>query len=148
MNEADLQHYLDAHIPPSRALGVRVEEVGTERVRLSAPLEPNLNHRQTAFGGSVASLAVLAGWSWLHARLAAHQPVPALVVQQQTVEYLAPIDDAFEAICVAPSAAAWQRFDRALSSRGRGRLELMVEVRCRGRCAATFRGLYVAVAAD
>ena len=147
MNETSLQKYLYAQIPLSRALGVRVEEVGPERMRLSAPLQPNLNHRQTAFGGSVSSLAVLAGWSWLLARLAERSPVPAVVIQQQTVEYLKPIDDAFEAICTAPSAAAWQRFERALAARGRARLELTAEVRCRALCAATFRGLYVALSA-
>lgn len=145
MRATDLERYLHEHIPLSRALAVRVEHLGPELVRLSAPLAPNLNHRRTAFGGSVASLAILAGWSWLLARLADRSPVPRLVIQEQTVEYLAPIAAAFEARCPAPSESAWRRFARALDERGRGRLELTAEVISEGQVAARFRGLYVAI---
>lgn len=147
MQAADLERYLHEHIPLSRALGVRVEHLGPESAHLSAPLAPNLNHRRTAFGGSVASVATLAGWGWLLARLAERSPVPHLVIQEQTVVYLAPIDDAFEAICPAPPAAAFHRFLRALDARGRGRVELAAEVRSAGRVAARFRGQFVAIAA-
>ncbi len=145
MRAADLERYLHEHIPLSRALAVCVEQLTPELVRLAAPLAPNLNHRRTAFGGSVASLAILAGWSWLLARLADRSPLPRLVIQEQTVEYLAPIGATFEARCPAPSEAAWRRFVRALDERGRGRLELTAEVLCEGQVAARFRGLYVAI---
>jgi thioesterase domain-containing protein len=145
MCAADLERFLHEQIPLSRALAVRVEHLSPELVRLSAPLAPNLNHRRTAFGGSVASIAILAGWSWLLARLSDRSPLPRLVIQEQTVEYLAPVGAAFEAICLAPSDAAWRRFVRALDGRGRGRLELRAEVLCDGRVAARFRGLYVAM---
>jgi thioesterase domain-containing protein len=145
---AELSAYLSAHIPLTRALAVEVVEVNEQCVRLAAPLAPNLNHRQTAFGGSIASLAILAGWSWLHARLATVTPPARLVIQRQEMDCLAPVTDAFEAVCCAPSEAAWQLFSRALAERGRGRLELAAEVRCRGEVAARFRGLYVAVAGE
>jgi thioesterase domain-containing protein len=146
MRAADLERYLHDHIPLSRALAVRVEYLGPELVRLSAPLAPNLNHRRTAFGGSVASLAILAGWSWLLARFAGRCAVPRLVIQEETVEYLAPIDAAFEATCPSPVEPAWRRFVRALDTRGRGRLELAADVTSEGRLAARFCGLYVAIA--
>ena len=146
MRAAELERYLHEQIPLSRALAVRVEHAGPELVRLSAPLAPNLNHRGTAFGGSVASLAILAGWSWLLTRVVDRRPMPRLVIQEQIVEYLAPIDAAFEASCPAPAEAAWCRFLRSLDERGRGRLELAAEVTSEGRVAARFRGLYVAIA--
>jgi thioesterase domain-containing protein len=145
MNPATLQAFLHEYIPLSRALAVEVVEVGLERVQLAAPLAPNRNHRQTAFGGSVASLAILAGWSWLHVRLAGTSPLPDIVIQQQQVEYLAAVDDVFTAICAAPPDAAWRKFLRALEQRARGRLELTAEVRCRERLVARFSGQYVAV---
>jgi thioesterase domain-containing protein len=146
MRAADLERYLHAQIPLSQALAVRVEHAGPELVRLSAPLAPNLNHRGTAFGGSVASLAILAGWSWLLIRVLDRRPTPRLVIQEQTVEYLAPIDAAFEASCRAPAEPAWRRFLRALDERGRGRIGLTAEVTSEGRVVAQFRGLYVALA--
>lgn len=147
LRAADLERYLHERIPLSRALAVRVVHAGPELVRLSAPLAPNLNHRQTAFGGSVASLAILACWSWLLVRVADRSPLPRLVIQEQTVKYVLPIDALFEAACPAPPDAAWQRFVRALDGRGRGRLELSADVTCGGRVAARFRGLFVAMSA-
>ncbi|MBS0393024.1 MAG: thioesterase domain-containing protein [Proteobacteria bacterium] len=140
-----LDHYLKANIPLTQAMAVRVERVAPEEVVLVAPLAPNLNHRGTAFGGSVASLAVLAGWSWLAGRLASRAPPPRLVIQQQTIRYLEPIEAEFRARCGAPADDTWRRFLRALDTRGRGRIELEAEVRCAGRLAAQFTGQYVAV---
>jgi len=145
MQAVELERYLHEQIPLSRALAVRVDHAGPELVRLSAPLAPNLNHRGTAFGGSVASLAILSGWSWLLTRVADRDPLPRLVIQEQTVEYLAPIDATFEASCAAPPEPAWRRFLRSLDERGRGRLALAAEVTSDGRRVATFRGLYVAI---
>lgn len=144
---AELQAYLHEHIPLSRAMGVHVLEAGPERVRLRAPLEPNLNHRRTAFGGSIASLATLAGWGWLRVRLAEHEPPVRLVVQKSTIDYLDGIDAEFEAVCPAPPAEAWSRFERMLASRGRARLELAVEVLVHGRVAARLQGTYAAAVA-
>jgi len=141
---AELAAYMNTHIPLTRAMAVEVVEANEKCVRLTAPLAPNLNHRKTAFGGSVASLAMLSGWGWLHVRLAELAPRARVVIQRQETNYLAPIDDVFESVCGAPSNVAWQRFSRALGERGRGRLELKAEIYSHGRVAATFRGLYVA----
>jgi thioesterase domain-containing protein len=142
---AELHGYLHDNIPLARALAVEVLTVTDELVELGAPLAPNRNHRHTAFGGSVAALAILAGWGWLRARLAARAPAPQLVIQRQEMDYLHPIDANFTARCAAAPAAAWQRFERSLAARDRARLELVVEVWCRGRRAASFRGTYVAL---
>jgi len=140
-----VERYLHEHIPLSRAMGVTVKALSAQSLRLAAPLAPNRNHRGTAFGGSVASLAILAGWSWLLTRLAGRDPEPRLVIQEQTVDYLLPVGAAFEATCAAPTDAAWHRFLKALEARGRGRLSLGVDVESEGRLVARFRGAYVAV---
>ena len=64
-----LERYLHEHIPLSKAMGVSVLSVGEEAVTLRAPLAPNINHRETVFGGSASALAILAAWSLLHTRL-------------------------------------------------------------------------------
>lgn len=141
-----MEEYLREHIPLTAAIGVRVIEAGPDLVRLRAPLEPNLNHRSTAFGGSVAALAVLSGWTLVHLRLAS-QGLPArTVVQQSTVRYDAPIHDAFEVVCEAPAADAWARFTRALARRGKGRVWVQASVASEGRVAASFEGAYVSLA--
>ena len=50
-------------------MAVSVKAVTTDTVILAAPLEPNINHKHTVFGGSASALGILAAWSLLHVRL-------------------------------------------------------------------------------
>ncbi|MEQ1858165.1 MAG: YiiD C-terminal domain-containing protein [Longimicrobiales bacterium] len=145
MTAAELERYLHDAIPLSVAMGVRVAEASVARVVLEAPLAPNLNHRATAFGGSVAALATLAGWALIHLRLVAEGVEARTVIQKTEIDYLAPIDGAFAAVADAPDPADWDRFARALGSRRRGRLHVGVRVQQNAVTAATLRGAYVAL---
>ena len=145
MSPDQLQHYLHDHIPISRPLGVRVLAAGPELVRLGAPLEPNLNHRQTAFGGSLSAVAILAGWSWLYLRLAASGFTGRIVIQHHTVDYVAPAEADFVATCAGPGPEPWARFERTLARRGRARVTLDVDVQVEQRRVARCRGRYVAL---
>ena len=71
MTPQALQTYLHQHIPLSQAMDVTVVEASPHQVVLSAPLAPNINHRDTVFGGSASAVAILAAWSMLHLRLSA-----------------------------------------------------------------------------
>ena len=50
-----VERYLHRHIPLTAAMGVRVAAVTLQRAELRAPLAPNINHRETVFGGSAAA---------------------------------------------------------------------------------------------
>lgn len=145
MNSVELQQYLHRHIPISSAMGIAVTSASADEVELRAALAPNLNHRSTAFGGSVASLAVLAGWSLLRIGLDGVTPTPQIVIQRSTMEYLAPIRSDYDAICRRPSHDDWQRFTQAFERRGRGRLKLRVDVSCAGEPAGQLTGEFVAM---
>lgn len=56
-----MQEVLHGKIPITRVMGVRVEGYDERRLVLSAPLDTNVNHLGTAFGGSLNALAVLSG---------------------------------------------------------------------------------------
>jgi thioesterase domain-containing protein len=143
----ELEAYLHAHIPITAAMGVTVLSVGAEGIRLSAPLAPNINHRQTVFGGSLATLAILAGWSLVHVRLRTLGVSARIVIQRETVDYTEPATTDFTAFCPAPDEAAWNRFIALLTRRGRGRLPLTATVESAGIVVATFTGEYVAIQA-
>lgn len=142
---AAVETYLREHIPLSGPMGVRVLETGPERVRIEAPLEPNLNHSATAFGGSVAALALLAGWTLVQAGLERDGLDALTVIHQTSIRYDAPIESVFTAVCEAPEPEAWARFTRTLRRRGRARIHVRVRVEAGGRVAATLQGAYVAL---
>jgi len=138
-----LEQYLHEHIPVSRHLGVRVLAADHAGVRLGAPLAPNLNHRHTAFGGSLSAVAILAAWSYLHHALGGEGPAQRIVIQSNSIEYLAPATGDFEAYCQAPAPERWALFERTLVRRQRARLALDVEVTVGEQLVAQFHGQYV-----
>ena len=85
MLPGELERYLHQHIPLSKAMQVSVVEVLPAGVVLSAPLAPNINHRDTVFGGSASALAILAAWSLLHTRLSGEGIASRLVIQRNTM---------------------------------------------------------------
>ena len=145
MDASALQEYLHRHIPVSQAMGITVVSASLEMIVLRAALAPNLNHRSTAFGGSVASLAVLAGWSLLRLGLDSFTPTPQIVIQHSTMDYTAPIDADFRATCRRPEDAAWRRFLRAFERRGRGRLVVQVDVTAEDQPSASLEAGFVAL---
>ena len=132
-------------IPLAGAIGVRVLESSHEQVRIEAPLGPNVNHRSTAFGGSVAALAILTGWALVHTSLTREGSSARTVIQESSMRYDAPIAAAFTAVCEAPEPEAWARFTRTLARRGRARIRLAVRVESAGVVAARGEAAYVAL---
>lgn len=144
--ERNLQNYLYEHIPLSAAMELEVLVASPSRVLLRAPLAPNINHRNTAFGGSIAALATLAGWSWLHIMLRERLSPPRVVIKSSQMKYEHPVNDEFTAELRPPSEEAYAKFISGLDRRGSGRIELSVDVLCQGEIVAEFQGEFVALA--
>lgn len=144
MSSADLERYLHDHIPLSKAMGVSVMSVDESAVVLDAPLAPNINHRETAFGGSVSAIAILAAWGVLHVRTRREGLSARLVIQRNEVEYEQPIDGRFTSTAHLDEAD-WQRFARLFAKRGKARIAIRSEVESAGRIAARFAGEFVAL---
>ena len=140
-----LERYLHEQIPLSAAMGVRVRLATPQRVRLTAPLAPNVNHTDTVFGGSAAALATLSAWAVLHLRLLGAGLQARLVIQRSSMEYERPIPGDFEAECRFTDERAWERFRATLDRRGRARLTLTARLIHDMQPMASFQGDFVAV---
>jgi thioesterase domain-containing protein len=140
-----MERYLHEQIPLSAAMGVRVREASIARVLLSAPLEPNINHHSTVFGGSAAVLATLSAWTLLHLRLRDAGLAAQLVIQRSAMEYEKPIPGDFDAHCTFDDEQAWMRFRGTLERRRRARLALQAQLLFRAERMASFTGDFVAL---
>ncbi|MEO0374023.1 MAG: YiiD C-terminal domain-containing protein [Cyanobacteria bacterium P01_A01_bin.17] len=112
---------------------------------LSAPLPPNINHRSTAFGGSLSAVAILAAWTYVYCQLQNLSLPCRIVIQGNSIEYLQPVETDFQAHCMAPSQLLWDRFIKTITRRGKGRISLNVEICSDALLAGTFQGQYVAL---
>lgn len=145
MTPTDLQQYLHDHIPLSKAMQVAVVSASADAVVLRAPLAPNINHRETVFGGSASALAILSAWSLLHVRLRDAGVGCRLVIQRNSVEYLRPMDGEFTATSALARPDDWPRFMRMLERRGTARAKVVAELSCSGIVAGRFEGDFVAL---
>jgi thioesterase domain-containing protein len=146
MQAADLEQYLHEHIPLSLAMQVAVVSADEDAVVLRAPLAPNINHRETVFGGSASAVAILSAWALLHVRLQGAGLQRRLVIQRNTMDYLLPIAGDFEArATVTPEA--WRGFTRMLARKGRARIEVQSVLLHGGQEAGRLVGEFVALEA-
>jgi len=139
-----LQQRIATEFPLARHLGIVVDSADDSGIVLRAPLAPNSNDKGTAFGGSLYSLAVLTGWSWVARYLAAHEFNADAVIQESTIRYLAPVDGELCASLAPPSEAQVNKFRKMMERAGRGRIRLRVDIHCKDAVAVHFEGVFAA----
>ncbi len=137
--------YLHDHIPLTAHMGVLVIGYDEQSVRLSAPLEPNLNHRNTAFGGSLSTLGILAGWTLLHLRLQEAGIANRLVIQKSEMQFKRPAMNTLEAVCSQTDVAEWDRFKQMIVEKEKRRMTLVSEIYSDGELVAVNEGVFVSL---
>lgn len=140
----ETEEFLHSRIPITRMMGVKVEECDAEKLVLSAPLGINHNHLGTAFGGSLASVAVLAGYGFLWTRIVNRDC--HIVIRDSSTRYLHPVTRDIRAVCRPPDDEAWTAFMRCFEEKRKARIRLHVTVEEDGRVCLDFEGEYVALA--
>jgi thioesterase domain-containing protein len=140
---AETERFFHGKIPLTKAMGVRVESHDSGGLVLTAPLDANHNHLGTAFGGSLAALATLAGYGLLWLELGdrnAH-----IVIRRSELDYRHPVTGPLRAICRKPPEAELAAFRTTFAKAGKARIRLEVTVEEAGRVCMTFVGTFVAI---
>jgi len=141
-----LESILHHDIPLTREMGLRVLDWQHDQLQLHLPLQANINHKSTMFGGSLYCGAVLAGWGWLHLKLReAGIEDGHIVIQEGQISYPLPVTQDATAICAAPDEKIWRRFVATYQRYGRARLALETWIVNEGSAAraVVFTGQYV-----
>lgn len=145
-----LQDFFRREIPITRAMGFSVHGWDGKHLDVAARLSKNMNHKKNAFGGSLYSLATMAGWGM--ARLLAEEGGMNchVVIQKGSLEYLRPVSKDFRARCPRPDAKTVEAFMQSLKRKGKARLEVACELAEASAAkeagpAARFQGTFVAV---
>jgi thioesterase domain-containing protein len=145
-------NYLQARItnefPLARHMGIVVERADEGGIVLSAPLAANANYKGTAFGGSLFSVAVLAGWAWVTRYLATTPFTADTVIQESAIRYLAPVHGTLRATLEPPPAERVEKFRRMLQRAGRGRIRLDVNIHHGQTLSTEFEGDFAATLRD
>ena len=139
-----LQQLINREIMLAKPMGIIVEAADETAVVLRAPLAPNANHKGTAFGGSLYSIAVLTGWAWITRFLATRKLDAEAVIQESSMRFLAPVHGEMRSSIEIPGEAEIDKFQRMLLRAARGRIRLQVNVHAGATLATVFDGLFAA----
>jgi thioesterase domain-containing protein len=140
-----LLDFIRTHIPLARAMDVRLHACEDDRLVLAAPLAPNVNDKNCAFGGSLVGLMTLAGWALVELALRRRGLDCDVYVADSSVRYLAPVWHDFRAEAHLAADAHWPDFFAALAERGRARVTVDCRVPGEGDApAATLAARFVA----
>ena len=149
MTPERIEEFLRAQIALAQAMDARVVSVQEDRFVLEAPMSANFNHLGTAFGGSIAAMAMLAAYGLLWSRLGdskAH-----IVIKEGRIRYRRPIRGVIRAEALAPKETDFREFLAGYEATGRASLPLSVlfpdedAEPGNGKPAALFRGVFVAI---
>ena len=117
-----------ADMPPVAAMQIRAEAFDGDSLSLLAPLSANVNDKDCAFGGSLASVMTLAAWGWLMLRTAEAGQVAEVYVADSQIRYLSPLYSDLRAVARLAEDEDWGATLRCLAERGRARVAMRAEV--------------------
>jgi len=140
-----LTTWLHGELPLTKAMGVEVAAWDGKRITVVAPLGLNVNHTEMAFGGSISSLGILAGWAMLSLMLKERGVSCRVLIQKSSTDFLRPIDTEITATACLTEKEA-EELVEVINKKRRGRLTVESEVLSRKTVAAKHVGVYVMIA--
>ncbi len=139
----ELQKVFYSEIPLTKTIGITVEQFSNTCLTISAPLDNNINHKSTAFGGSLYSVAVLSGWGLIYRLLKVRGLTGHIVIQESTTQFYKPIISDIVANCCFASDAQIEKFIRMYQKKGKARIKLQSTIMSNGETGVLFKGSYV-----
>lgn len=116
-------------IPVVSAMEVDITDIGLRELTLTAPLNTNINYEGTAFGGSLNTLCILAGYLLVHhTMLSQGLEIDSLVIQDSQIKYRGPVNENFFATAKMESDDR-ENFLKMLERKKTGRVKIHSSVR-------------------
>lgn len=141
----EIQQYIHEHIPITSQLKAFIKHQEPGSISIGAPLAENINHRNSAFGGSLSAIGILSGWALIFVELKRRGLQNQLVIQRSSFEYLEPVTADFEAVSTFPSSIELDRFIKMFQRKGKARITIETKVLCGSTVCGVNAGVYVAV---
>ena len=145
MTRDEAQQYIETNIPVTKAMGMTIKTLSREEVTLSAPIKENINHRGSAFGGSIDSLFLTTGWAFIRFLIDHYIPTPIIVGSKGSTNFQKPVLKDFESTLTMPGDSEVDKFLDTFDRFGKARITLHATITEDGQICASFAGDYVVV---
>ena len=142
----EINQHLHEQIPMTSQMGIHVQSFSSEGVIATAPLEANINHQQSAFGGSIAALGIVTGFVAIWGNLKLRTISAELVIQHSETEFSKPGLGDMESRSRTISDNALESFTNLLTENGTARILVTSDIFSDGKLIASNTGTFVAIA--
>ncbi len=140
-----LQNTFYNDIPITRAIDLQVLKYDGMSLTLRAPLAPNRNDKGTAFGGSLYSTAVLAGWGLIFLMTKERGIQADIMIHESRTHFMRPVNSDILATCEFHSVEQIDKALRLFERKGLARFHLNTRVSAEQEQAMLFEGSYAIV---
>lgn len=140
----ELQEVMHSEIPLTKEIGIEIRDYTNLSLTIFAPLEKNINHKCTAFGGSLYSVSVLSGWGLIYLVLRQHGLSGHIVIQESNTKFIKPIESDITARCSFQSTDQCGKFLTMYKRKGVARVALESRILSKNNeVGVIFKGSYV-----
>jgi thioesterase domain-containing protein len=134
-----LQHTFWQKIPLSAYMELQIQQLDSQKLVCSAPLDPNINLHHTMFAGSIYTLGTLTAWGMVWLLLKDQQLEGDIVLADAHIRYLKPVTAKAEAHCWRHQSSA--DFS-ALAQQRKAKLDIQLDIFCHSVQVASFEGRF------
>lgn len=128
MSVTEVAKIIQREIPITKAMGISFESFAESNCLISVPLEPNHNHKGTAFGGSLYSASTAACYGILYyLQVQNNLTNYDLLLGSGEIKYLKPVTTNFK-VRGHLDENEWQKLILKLDRQGFGKIEIKAHV--------------------
>ncbi|AOE50832.1 YiiD C-terminal domain-containing protein [Kangiella sediminilitoris] len=128
MNPQQLEALVHREIPITKALEIHIANLTAQSIQVTAPFETNKNIHNTAFAGSIYTVATIAGWSLVNSIAANNQLSGSVVLAKADIQYKKPINGKIVAECSIDDEQLIEQFIRSFQRKNRARINLAIHL--------------------
>ncbi|WP_349817462.1 YiiD C-terminal domain-containing protein [Burkholderia contaminans] len=140
-NVRDIEKYLIKAMPMTESIGFGIRSFSKLKVEISAPLDKNINHCGTAFGGSISVLAILSAWCLVWANVRDESFEGDVIICSQSIKFTNSISGDIHSISDSRHSD-WHDFRRKIARRGSAKIDVTSRIYSNEIEAATFSGSF------
>ncbi len=138
-----IKSWIQTQIPATRNFEFEVQTLKPSFIQLRIPLASHLNHKGTAFGGSLYNSAVIACYLLVHSELSSRgESSDSFVIADGSMKYLKPVTADFE-VKVQWSNVELNNMLTSLHNKQKARWILQAQIECQNQICAEFQGRFV-----
>jgi thioesterase domain-containing protein len=140
----ELQNKLYNEIPLTKMMELQIKDYNINELITTAPLEPNINDKGTAFGGSLSTLSIISAWSlcWLISKELGFDSNNIVIIKNET-SFRKPVTNDIICHTKKPSLQEIEILKQKLENKKSASIKIESQIIEDGKICVDFVGYYV-----